>query len=602
MNPVLDEAGKVKYIVPEGRDITDMVKTQKALKESEEKYRLLIENANEGIFVAQDGLFKFANARVWDISGYSMDELGTRPFGHYIHPEDRDMVLDKYARRLQGEIIEDTYPFRIITKEGKIAWVEVGAIQSEWEGKPAILGFMTDITERKQTEDALRESEEKYRQLVETANEVIFVVQDLKIKFFNRRAIDLTGYSSDELKEMPFAQLVYPDDLAMVADGHQRRLQGEPFERVYPFRYVLKNGAVGWAEINTTLITWEGRPATLSFLSDITERKQAEDALRDSEEQYRAVVENAREGIIVLQGEYIKFVNQYIPVLLGYSKDFLLTHPFLDYIHPDDRLTVIERYMQRLAGEPIMEALTARLLASSGSYVWTEIRAVVIEWEDKPATLNFVTDITESKKAQADLKKAFETITSTLEGTMEAVAMMSELRDPYTAGHQKMVTHLALAIAKEMKLPEDRLRALRVAGLLHDVGKVYVPSEILSKPGKLSELERGLAKAHASAGYDIVKAIKFPWPVDEMVHQHHERMDGSGYPRGLKGDQIMLEARILAVADTVEAMMSHRPYRAALGMDKALDEIIQNRGILYDETVVDTCVLLFREKGFKFPV
>ena len=213
-----------------------------------------------------------------------------------------------------------------------------------------------------------------------------------------------------------------------------------------------------------------------------------------------------------------------------------------------------------------------------------------------------MTDITESKKAQADLKKAFETITSTLEGTMEAVAMMSELRDPYTAGHQKMVTHLALAIAKEMKLPEDRLRALRVAGLLHDVGKVYVPSEILSKPGKLSELERGLAKAHASAGYDIVKAIKFPWPVDEMVHQHHERMDGSGYPKGLKGDQIMLEARILAVADTVEAMMSHRPYRAALGMDKALDEIIQNRGILYDETVVDTCVLLFREKGFKFPV
>jgi HD-GYP domain-containing protein (c-di-GMP phosphodiesterase class II) len=140
-----------------------------------------------------------------------------------------------------------------------------------------------------------------------------------------------------------------------------------------------------------------------------------------------------------------------------------------------------------------------------------------------------------------------------------------------------------------------------VAGLLHDVGKVYVPSEILSKPGKLSELEMGMAKAHASAGYDIVKAIKFPWPVDEMVHQHHERIDGSGYPRGLKGDQIMLEARILAVADTVEAMMSHRPYRPALGLDKALAEIIQNRGKLYDENVVDACVLLFREKGFKFP-
>ncbi len=601
MNPVLDEAGKVKYMIPEGRDITEVVKTQKALKESEEKYRLLVKNANEGIFVAQDGLFKFANARVWAISGYSSEELGTQSFGQFIHPEDRNMVMDKHARRLQGEIFEDNYPFRIITKEGKTAWIEVGAILSEWEGRPAILGFMTDITERKQAEDALRDSEEKYRQLVETANEVMFVVQDMKIKFFNRRAVEVIGYSADELKNMPFAKLVYPDDLEMVADGHRRRLQGEPFEHAYPFRYVLKSGAVGWAEINTTLISWEGRPATLSFLSDITERKQAEDALRDSEEKYRAVVENAREGVVVLQGESVKFTNQYISDLLGYSKDFILSHPFLDYIHPDDRLTVIERYMQRLAGERIMDVLTARLLASNGSYVWTEIRAVVIVWGGEPATLNFVTDITESRKIQADLKNAVETITSTLEGTMEAVAMMSELRDPYTAGHQKMVTHLALAIAQEMQLPEDRQRALRVAGLLHDVGKVYVPSEILSKPGKLSELERDLAKAHASAGYDIVKAIKFPWPVDEMVRQHHERMDGSGYPRGLKGDEIMLEARILAVADTVEAMMSHRPYRAALGVEKALDEIVQNKGVLYDETVVDTCVLLFIEKGFKFP-
>jgi len=158
-----------------------------------------------------------------------------------------------------------------------------------------------------------------------------------------------------------------------------------------------------------------------------------------------------------------------------------------------------------------------------------------------------------------------------------------------------------MAIAVEMGLAEEQISALRVAGLLHDVGKVYVPSEILSKPGKLSDLERGLAKTHASASYDIVKAIKFPWPVCRIIIQHHERLDGSGYPKGIKGDEIIPEARILAVADVVEAMTSHRPYRPALGIDKALEEITMNRGVLYDEKVVDACVTLFKERGFKFP-
>ena len=203
------------------------------------------------------------------------------------------------------------------------------------------------------------------------------------------------------------------------------------------------------------------------------------------------------------------------------------------------------------------------------------------------------------KKAEDDLRQALDVASETLEGAINALALMSELRDPYTAGHQRMVSVLATAIGKELGLPDDQLQGLRVAALVHDVGKVYVPSEILSKPGKLSELEMGLARAHAEASYEIVKPIVFPWPVGEMILQHHERMDGSGYPKGLSGDQISIEARILAVADTVEAMTSHRPYRPALGLEKALDEILSGRGTKYDVQVVDNCVQLFREKGFR---
>jgi HD-GYP domain-containing protein (c-di-GMP phosphodiesterase class II) len=159
---------------------------------------------------------------------------------------------------------------------------------------------------------------------------------------------------------------------------------------------------------------------------------------------------------------------------------------------------------------------------------------------------------------------------------------------------------LAHAIASEMGLPEEQIEGIRVAGMIHDIGKISVPAQILSKPGELNSLEYGLIQQHPRIGYDLLKTIDFPWPVAQIVLQHHERMDGSGYPAGLSGDEIMLEARILAVADVVAAMTSHRPYRATLGLDKALEEISQNRGVLYDAEVVDACLKLFTEKGLEF--
>jgi putative nucleotidyltransferase with HDIG domain len=193
-----------------------------------------------------------------------------------------------------------------------------------------------------------------------------------------------------------------------------------------------------------------------------------------------------------------------------------------------------------------------------------------------------------------------EALKKSLVDSIQAIATTLEMRDPYTAGHEKRVAQLAVAIAREMGLSEQQIEGIHFGSLIHDIGKIQVPAEILSYPGKLSKIQFDLIKTHAQAGYDILKGITFPWPVADMVLQHHERLDGSGYPQGLKNDEVIIEARILAVADTVEAMSSHRPYRPGLGIDRALDEISRNRGIRYDPSAVDACMRLFKEKGFTF--
>ncbi|PKP59683.1 hypothetical protein CVT91_06350 [Candidatus Atribacteria bacterium HGW-Atribacteria-1] len=203
-------------------------------------------------------------------------------------------------------------------------------------------------------------------------------------------------------------------------------------------------------------------------------------------------------------------------------------------------------------------------------------------------------------KVEKEIQQSYERLQKTMEDTIYTIGKIAETRDPYTAGHQKNVFQIATFIAQEMKLPQDKIEGIRIASLVHDIGKISLPAEILSKPSKLNEIEYSLIKEHPQIGYDILKSIEFPWPVAQIVLQHHERMDGSGYPQGLKNDEILIEARIIGVADVVDAMSSHRPYRPTLGIDKALEEISQNRGILYDPEVADTCLELFKEKGFKF--
>jgi putative nucleotidyltransferase with HDIG domain len=211
-----------------------------------------------------------------------------------------------------------------------------------------------------------------------------------------------------------------------------------------------------------------------------------------------------------------------------------------------------------------------------------------------------IIDITERKQAEYKIEESYKRLQKTLNDTINTLASISENRDPYTSGHQKKVAYLAINISEELGLSSEETEALGTAAMIHDIGKIAIPASILSKPGKVSDVEYKMIKTHPRTGYDIIKNIEFPYPIEKIILQHHERLNGSGYPMGLKEKKIMLEAKILAVADVVEAMSSHRPYRPALGIDKALEEIDCNKGTLYDPDVVEACKNLFTKKHFEF--
>ena len=362
-----------------------------------------------------------------------------------------------------------------------------------------------------------------------------------------------------------------------------------------------KDGSIVWTEMKFSFIRDEDQAAVgiVGVTRDITERKMAEKSLRESEEKYRMVVENAKEAIVVTQDMKVVFVNRAGLDMIGYSEKILTPQLITDFIHPDDRNMVVDHHIRRLKGEDVQPVYSFRILREDGTVKWVEISAAVIKWQERPATLNFLNDITERKLADVKLRQTLESLRKAFGTTIQVMVSAVEMRDPYTAGHQLRVANLACAIAAEMGFPHDKIEGIQMAGFIHDIGKLSIPAEILSKPTKLTDIEFSLIKEHSQSGYELLKNIESPWPLAEIVFQHHERMNGSGYPRNLKGDEIIIEARIMAVADVVEAMASHRPYRPSLGIEAALEEIEKNKGILYDAAVADACLKLFREKGYK---
>ena len=341
----------------------------------------------------------------------------------------------------------------------------------------------------------------------------------------------------------------------------------------------------------------------LSAEQGVRARKAAEKSLRESEAKFRSLVESTSDWIweIDEHGNYT-YSSPQVLGMLGYTAEDVIGKTPFDLMTPEDAGRIRDRFASIAGERKHFKLLENANLHKNGQVVSLETSGTPMF--DAHGVFKgyrgIDRDITERKEAEKERRASAEKLEQILLQTIEAIAATVEARDPYTAGHQQRVALLASAIASEMGLSAEIIHGISLAASIHDLGKIRVPAEILSKPGRLNQIEYELVKGHSQTGYDIIKHIQFSLPIAQMVLQHHERQDGSGYPQGLKDEQILLEAKILAVADVVEAMSSHRPYRPSLGMGAALEEIAKNRGVYYDERVVDSCLALFREKKFEF--
>jgi PAS domain S-box-containing protein len=562
-----------------------------ALKESDERFRSIVLWSPDAIIVTDvEGKIEYMNPTAEKVFNRKLESFVGKDFGLAI---------------VNGESTEID-----IVRPGKDTGVgEMYVVETEWLGEKAHLITISDITDRKKAEEALRESENKYRLLANNVHDVIFVLDmNLKYTYISPSVKILRGYEPEELLQQTPAGMLTPSsmDLAMKTIAETMELEKTEHReinvsRTLQLEMIRKDGTTVWTEVKFSLIRDENQQLVniMGVTRDITERKQAERALLESEEKYRLVVENAKESIIITQDMKLVFVNNAAISMVGYSKEILTLKSFTDFIHPDDRNMVVDHHIKRIKGEEVPPVYSFRVIGQDGTVIWCELNAAVIQWKGKPATLNFLNNITERRKSEEELKQTLESLRKSIGATIQTMVSAVEMRDPYTAGHQLRVADLACSIAAEIGLPQDKIDGIRMAGSIHDIGKLSIPAEILSKPTKLTDIEFSLIKEHSRSGYEMLKDVESPWPLAQIVYQHHERMNGSGYPRNLKGKEILIEARIMAVADVVEAIASHRPYRPGLGIEVALEEIEKNKGIFYDDAVADACLRLFREKGYQ---
>lgn len=338
----------------------------------------------------------------------------------------------------------------------------------------------------------------------------------------------------------------------------------------------------------------------LDLFETKTQRKLLEHSLLESEDQFKILIEESPVGVHILVDGIIKYANPRMEHILGRSQDSLLGVNMESIVDPQD-WSVYNKFMDSLSKYKNTGNFSVRAKMFGNKEIQLGLQYVIGRFAGEVALIGMCQDISERVESQAEIARYLNLLEQNTEDTLQAVAAMVEKRDPYTAGHERRVGILAGDIAAEMGLSEHTIKGLRMAGFVHDVGKIGIPAEILVKPSRLSEVEMMLIRTHAQAGFEVLENIKFPWPIAKVALQHHERINGSGYPQGLIGDQIILEARIATVADVVESMSSHRPYRPSLGIEVALNEIEKNRGILYDPSAVDACLRLFREKGYQLP-
>ncbi len=527
--------------------------------------------------------------------------------GFILKPQDPEELIKILAGFIGEELSAKTTSAKPLGEEMEFFRHHNEILFRKLEKKMLDLEMMSD--KLKKEEETLRRNEEFLSSVVENIPNMIFVKEAETLRFvkINRAGEELLGHKRQDLIGKNDYDFFPKDQADFFVEKDREVLRNKQLIDIPEESIQTKH--LGKRILHTKkmpIMDKKGKPLYLLGISeDITEIKKTKELLKESEKKYRGIFENAVMGIfqVTIDGRYLS-VNPAGALMYGYSSPEemmqLVTNTTKQlYVNPEDRT----KLLNLLEAQGSVEGFETEHYCKDGSKILVVLNARLVGDADgtMPSFYEVTSqNITAKKIAEEESRRVLEKLRTTLGATVQAMAATVETRDPYTAGHQRRVANLARAIAQEMNLYKDVVDGIRVAGLIHDIGKISVPAEILSKPTKLTEMEFNIIKVHSETGYNILKDIEFPWPIADIVLQHHEKLNGSGYPQGLKNGQILLEAKILAVADVVEAMASHRPYRAGLGIDFALEEIEKNKGILYDAKIVDACARLFREKGFRF--
>ncbi len=655
MRLVRDSHGEPMEIVGLMIDITERKIAEEALLKSERKYRQLVELTLEGVWaIDAESNTTFVNPRMAMMLGYQPQEMMGKSLFDFIDGKALERTQNLIERRKHG--ITEQHEFEFITKNGSRihTLMETAPILGE-EGKYlGAIAVVTNITERVKAERALKYHLE-FEKIVTTISTQFINIMSEEIDAAVDNALLAIGqfagasrsyvflFSADgstmsnthewcadgieaqmhRLQDIPLTTfpwilerlrrletIVVPRvaDLPPEARAEKEEFDYELIKSIVLVPMVFGGHVIGFVGFDAVAEEKQWTDDTVTILrvvgeifTNAVERRFVFEALSESEEKFRMLAEKSPNMIFIYHKGAVVYGNEKCSEILGYSKDEFYdpNFDFMCLIAPEDKARIQENLARHSKGEEI-EPYDYTLVCKDGKRIDAILTTKIIPLAGKQAIMGIITDITERKKVEQDVKDNYEKLKKALDGTVISLAAAAEKKDPYTAGHQRRVTHLAIAIAKHMGFDDNAIDGIRVGGTLHDIGKIYVPTEILSKPTKLTSVEYSIVKTHPQIAADIIKNVEFPWPVVDMILQHHERINGSGYPAGLNGDQIIPEARILIVADVVEAMSSHRPYRPAKGIEQALEEITQNRGTLYDSAVVDACLAIFASGHFNF--
>ncbi len=578
------------------------------------------------ILMNADTTIAAVNTAFEKMSGYSRDEIeGKKSWIEFVAKEDQPRLKKNYLlRRLDPESAPNTYEFKFLDRVGTIRDVLINI--TNVPGSDRQTATILDVAEYKkalqeaqvpanppaeppkQIEQAL---DDKYLTYLDAMpNAVVVLDTGGIITYASPKAVEvMAGGIKTDIIGKNYLKFIRPGLIEDVNADFRSLLDGGILKN-RELELVRTDGHILPAELSARVYTNEqGEPAGVVFVfKEVARRKLAEYTREENEKYYHLLAEHITDVVWIMDRDLnFTWMSNSSEKLRGFTNEETMSMSLDQLVTPESLKNAMEYYQTVLREEvegknppDHIYVLDMEMLHKNGSTIWTENKFQLIR-DERGRVTGFVgwgRDISERRKAEETLELSLSRLENTVEGAIAAMATVIEMRDPYTAGHQQRVAKIAEAIAREMALPDDLVKGVEITGKIHDIGKIYVPMEILSKPGILNPIERQIIQTHARGSYDVLKSIDFPWPVAQTALQHHERINGSGYPQGLKENEIMLEAKILMVADVVEAMASHRPYRASRGLEAALDEISKNRGTLYDSNVVDCCLRLFREKGF----